>query len=252
MKKYSFIVHIFCFLCCFTSIEAQNRYKVTSIDGRASLKVGGNDWEKIRSKTEYKLFDNDLIKVDDGQLKWRRNDEKTSHTLYQTPAISIISAWNLKPSDNITPMQGTFKQAGDRNSQVGDSVTIRFCFINSLGDWKRNSIIQANDTLVAMVINQSTTEELYAYAFWVLADGTPKPMSVFLEESICTIVPNYDNIFTFKTKQTITSNDIFSIYIFYSKEKRMMGGRWNNIEQVKKAMSENGFKDGHVNISIQQ
>lgn len=247
MKKFS-VFFLLILFCNIISVEAQNNksieYKVTSIDGKAAVKIGGSNWETIKRKT-YKLSNTDFIKVDEGLIKWSKNN--ADNILYETPPISVFSAWNKKPSRSLTTIRGKIRPQGEINK---DTITIGFCFVNSDGEWRTNNIIKKDDNLAAMVINQSTSVTLYAYVYWELPNGKIELLDN--GESIYTIVPNIDNVIIFKEVIPITSDKSSTIHIFYSKEKKIVAGRWDTRNQLYYAMGNEGFGGGEIDIAIRK
>lgn len=229
---------IFLFSCLSLSLDAQNNnaqsYEITSITGNAAVRTRGDSWTELNFGDILQLYDTDIIKVDNGSIKWKKNG--TTKSLRQTRAISVLSAWNMKPSKNLTALRGRIRHQDDSNKD-----SIRIGFISYDGELTNNRIDKP-DLCVAMVINQSTDAILYAYVFEERSDHSIRLLSEIFEEneSICTIEPNYDNVFTFKKDDSLSSN-IYKIHIVYSRERKIVGGKWSNIDQVYNYMSKKGF-----------
>lgn len=253
MNKYILALTVILFSSSM-SVDAQanvpQQYKVTSLDGDVFIRQGNNPWEVI-SSLNLSLFDTDSIKIARGFMKWCKVGTQ-SKPLYKTPAISVLEAWKTKETRNARSMYGIkIHQSND----IQD--TIRFCFITAEGVIKSNNIIDKDDTLVAMMINHSKNDTLYAYAYWEYydEDGNLRldPMSSIINDSICIIEPLIDNVFRFNIEQHITSNDNSNIYLLYSsKPKPEPKGKWPNTEMFFEDMSAEGFDIRGIEIQIQK
>ena len=171
---------------------------------------------------EAKLNNNDSLMIKSGTLKLGRNGY-SPRTIYKTSPITIIDAWNgkyKKTEKPYTTIWGILSVWGIKMGEK-DNDSIRFCFINTQGEWRTNDTICVKDTLEAMAISHEFNDTIYAYVYWAFRDN--KSSTIFklfkiTDSPCCKLIPNYNNVFYFNKLQPITRMNDSDIYVIYTKD----------------------------------
>lgn len=230
-------------LSCYSiSLEAQNsknpKYVITNLKGKVEIKkTSSSKWEPAENNLT--VFGDYRLNVD------KRLDlikDKDKRTIYKMKDVSVDYAWeNLYPHPH--PQPKSYQPGGDIvNMGINDTVSIGFCFITTEGDWRIEGHIFITDSLDALAINHTSPDTLYACGYWSFSNNY-YPMSYYISNPIYVLLPNQDNIITFKEPIPVTREEESSIILFCSKQEYNYSAfDGTPLEELKKNRSYIEFK----------
>ena len=204
-------------LSCYSiSSEAQNtknpKYVITNLKGKVEIKKSSSSkWEPAENNQT--VFGDYRLNVGRSLNLIKDNDIKP---IYKMEDVSVDSAWeNPHPH----PQPKSYQPGGDIEKMgINDTVSIGFCFITTEGDWRIEGHIFITDSLDAIAINHTSPDTLYACGYWSFSNNY-YPMSYYISNSVYVLLPNQDNIITFKEPIPVTREEESSIIFFCSKQE---------------------------------
>ncbi|UKK58655.1 hypothetical protein L6470_09750 [Prevotella communis] len=196
-------------------IEAQsNIFTIGFKDGvKAEVWRGKGPWSSVLALP---LSGKDSIRIKEGTVDlYNGTTKKICRTVCETSPISIIDAWNNSNCQ-------TLSWCSNWGSSMGnDSIRFGLGFITTQEEWRDSCsreglIIDENDTLKSLVINHTSRDTLYVYAYWVFSDSVYYIFSSVIDDSCCTILPEFNNIIEFNKLQPIKRKEPSTIYLIWS------------------------------------